>query len=105
MTKVMMKLGITPNLLFGPTFPTSLQSRIGMGNTPPNPFSIGSPNQSSEGLPRSQPIGSASENIALNSNVVDSNFGSRTEKVLNDFLQNPLLKGEGNGLEKLVCSV
>ncbi|KAF7828471.1 hypothetical protein G2W53_019635 [Senna tora] len=103
MTKMMMKFGITPNLPFGQgALPTSLQSGIGMTNVASNQTSMGNMmqlakkqvDQASQSLTGSQPMqtGSVSEG-----NTVDSTYGSRTEKVLNNFLQNPLLKGEDSG--------
>ncbi|CAL0314325.1 unnamed protein product [Lupinus luteus] len=104
LTKMMMKFGITPDLPFGPgALPTSLQSGLGIVNS--NQTSAGSMmqlatkgvDQASQGLAGSQPlqIGSAFGNTALKGKALDSKFESRTEKVLNNFLQNPLLKGEG----------
>jgi hypothetical protein len=50
----------------------------------------------SQGLPGYGNIGSGStyENFASKGTAIDSPFGSRTEKVLSSFLQNPVLKGE-----------
>ncbi|XP_054823267.1 uncharacterized protein LOC129321512 isoform X2 [Prosopis cineraria] len=107
MMKMMIKLGIAPKLPFGRgALPSSLQSSIGMINAASNQTSMGNMmqlatkalDQTSQGQTGSQPmqIGSVSENAPLKGIAVDSAFGSRTEKVLNDFMQNPLLKGEGD---------
>ncbi|XP_061343979.1 uncharacterized protein LOC133289947 isoform X1 [Gastrolobium bilobum] len=109
MTKMMMKFGLTPSLPFSQgAFPASLQSAISTVNT--NQMSTGSmmqlatksADQVSQGLAGSQPmhIGSAFENTTLKGTAVDSESGSRTEKVISNFLQNPLLKGEGGGLDE-----
>ncbi|KAJ7952573.1 Dynamin-like 120 kDa protein [Quillaja saponaria] len=98
MTKMMMKFGVSPNLPFGQgSIPTSLQSGIDMMNSPSNQNPLGSimqlatkpPNYTSQGPVdcQSVDIGSTSEN--------DAPFGSRTEKVISSFLQNPALKGVG----------
>ncbi|KAJ1391724.1 hypothetical protein SESBI_36384 [Sesbania bispinosa] len=108
MTKMMMKFGLSPSLPFSQgAFPASLQSATSTVNT--DKISAGSMmqiatksvDQVSQGLTGSQPmqIGSAFENTALKGTAVDSAFGSRTEKVINSFLHNPLLKGEG-GLDE-----
>lgn len=113
MTKMMMKFGLTPSLPFSPgAFPASLQSATSTVNT--NQISAGSmmqlatksADQVSQGLAGSQPmqVGSAFENTALKGTAADPTFGSRTEKVLNNFLQNPMLKGEGGGLGETVCT-
>lgn len=112
MTKMMMKFGIIPKLPFGQgTLPTSLQSGIGMFSAASNQTSmqdmmqlIKAVEQPSQGPTGSQPMqtGSVSENVPVKGNAVDSKFGSRTEKVLNEFLQNPLLKGEGGERDELV---
>lgn len=113
MTKMMMKFGVTPNLPFGlGALPTSLQSGLGTVNS--SQISAGSmmqlatkgADQVPQGLAGSQPlqIGSAFENTALRGKVTDSTYGSRTEKVLSNFLQNPVLKGEGEGHDEMVCT-
>eukprot|EP00256_Glycine_max_P052639 XP_014619027.1 uncharacterized protein LOC102661190 [Glycine max] len=65
-----------------------------------------STDQVSQGQPEPQPvqIGSDFENNPLRGTAVGSAFGSRTEKVISNFLQNPLLKGEGGGLDEAVCT-
>ncbi|XP_057449770.1 uncharacterized protein LOC130741023 isoform X2 [Lotus japonicus] len=117
-TKMMMKFGLTPSLPFSQSaIPASLQSATGTFNT--NKISAGSMVQLatrstdhiSQSPAGSQPvqIGSAFENTALKGTSVDSAlkgtsvdsaFGSRTEKVLNNFLQSPVLKGEGGGSDE-----
>ena len=113
MTKMMMKFGITPSLPFGQgAFPASFQSGISTVNK--NQISPGSmmqwaakpTDQVTQDPAGSQPkqIGSAFENTAFKGNAVDSKFSSRTEKVISNFLQNPLLNGEEGGLDKAVCT-
>nr|KYP67117.1 hypothetical protein KK1_013440 [Cajanus cajan] len=80
MTKMMTKFGLSPSL----------------------PFTQA--DQVSQGLAGSLPvqIGSDFENTPLRGTAVDSTFGSRTEKVISNFLQDPILKGEGGGLDEAV---
>ncbi|RDY00348.1 hypothetical protein CR513_16477, partial [Mucuna pruriens] len=102
MTKMMTKFGLSQG-----AFPLSLQSAVSADST--NPSSAGSmmqlvtksADQVSQGLAGSLPvqIGSDFENTPSRGTTVDSAFGSRTEKVISNFLQNPLLKGEGGGLD------
>ncbi|XP_028762558.1 uncharacterized protein LOC114720975 isoform X2 [Neltuma alba] len=111
MTKMMIKLGIGPKLPFGQgALPSSLQSSVGMINAVSNLSSKGNMmnlarkalDQTSQGPTGSQPmqIGSVSENVPFKGKAVDATYGSRTEKVLNEFLQNPLVKGEGDANEE-----
>ncbi|CAI8589108.1 unnamed protein product [Vicia faba] len=99
MTKMMMKFGLTPSFPFSPgAFPSSLQSAtsaVSPGSM--MPLVTKSTDQLSQGLAGSQPmnIGLAFEKTAIKDTAVDTTYGSRTEKVLNNFLQNPLLKVEG----------
>lgn len=113
MTKMMTKIGLSPSLAFSQgAFPQSLQSAVSTVNT--NQSSAGSmmqlatksTDQVSQGQPEPQPvqIGSDFENNPLRGTAVGSAFGSRTEKVISNFLQNPLLKGEGGGLDEAVCT-
>lgn len=117
MTKMMLKFGIAPTLPIGQGAlaassqsgmsmmnQTSLQSGMSMLNQSLNQNPMGSIMQlgtklsedTSQGLPGYGNIGSGStyENFASKGAAIDSPFGSRTEKVLNSFLQNPVLKGE-----------
>lgn len=101
MTKMMMKFGITPSLPFNPgALPASLQSATGaVSSGSVTQLATKSADQLSQGLVGSQPmnIGLAFDKTAIKDTSADSTYGSRTEKVLNNFLQNPLLKGEGGG--------
>ncbi|XP_004511729.1 uncharacterized protein [Cicer arietinum] len=99
MTKMMMKFGLTPSLPFSQgAFPASLQSATSTVS-PGSMMQLAtkSADQASQGLAGSQPmnIGSAFDKTVIKDTSVDTAFGSRTEQVLNNFLQNPLLKGEG----------
>ncbi|KAK2426192.1 hypothetical protein QL285_024887 [Trifolium repens] len=101
MTKMMMKFGLTPSLPFSPgAFPASLQSATSTA-IPGSMTQLASKStdQLSQGLAGSQPmnIGSAFDKTAFKDTAADTTYGTRTEKVLNNFLQNPLLKGEGGG--------
>ncbi|KAK7309074.1 hypothetical protein RJT34_05521 [Clitoria ternatea] len=109
--KMMTKFGLSPNLPISQgAFPSSLQGAVSTVNT--HQISAGStmqlatksPHQVSHGLAGSQPmqIGSDFQNTSLRGTAVDSSFGSRTEKVLSNFLQNPLLKGEEGGVDEAV---
>lgn len=101
MTKMMLKFGITPSLPFNPgVLPASLQSATGaVSSGSVTQLAAKSADQLSQGLAGTQPmnIGLAFDKTAVKDTSVDSTYGSRTEKVLNNFLQNPLLKGEGGG--------
>ncbi|AES94332.1 hypothetical protein MtrunA17_Chr5g0399691 [Medicago truncatula] len=101
MTKMMIKFGITPSLPFNlGVLPASLQSATGaVSSGSVTQLAAKSADQLSQGLAGTQPmnIGLAFDKTAVKDTSVDSTYGSRTEKVLNNFLQNPLLKGEGGG--------
>lgn len=108
MTKMMMKFGLTPSLPFSQgAFPASLQSATSTVS-PGSMMQLAtkSADQASQGLAGSQPmnIGSAFDKTVIKDTSVDTAFGSRTEQVLNNFLQNPLLKGEGGAPGEAVCS-
>ncbi|XP_022732268.1 uncharacterized protein LOC111286514 isoform X2 [Durio zibethinus] len=112
MTKLMVKLGMAPNLPFSEgAFPVSIQSALTTTNEP----SIQSPrgnmkqmvskvqdpiSQSLHG-PGNMSSGSAYEKFSSKSPTKTS-FGSQTEKVLNSFLQNPVLKEDETSLNELV---
>lgn len=104
----MMKFGVTPSLPFNPgALPASLQSATGaVSSGSVTQLAAKSADQLSQGLAGTQPmnIGLAFDKTAVKDTSVDSTYGSRTEKVLNNFLQNPLLKGEGGGPSESVCS-
>ncbi|KAH0974118.1 hypothetical protein GBA52_016017 [Prunus armeniaca] len=104
-TKMMVKFGVAPNLAIGQgAIPSSLQRAIGIVNDPSSQNPMGSsmqlatkpPDHKSQGLPGYGNTGTASayENFTSKGSPVDTPFGSRTEKVLSSFLQNPVLKGE-----------
>ncbi|XAR70524.1 hypothetical protein NMG60_11027400 [Bertholletia excelsa] len=107
MTKMMMKFGLSPKLsLDQGLIPSSLQS--GMSSSSQNP--VGSimqlatkiPDQTSQGLSTDEKpsISSAYESFASQRPSVDASYGSRTEKVIGSFLQNPVLKEEESGLNE-----
>ncbi|RZB78183.1 hypothetical protein D0Y65_028891 [Glycine soja] len=99
MTKMMTKIGLSPSLAFISTVNTNQSSAGSMMQ-----LATKSTDQVSQGQPEPQPvqIGSDFENNPLRGTAVGSAFGSRTEKVISNFLQNPLLKGEGGGLDEAV---
>ncbi|KAH1157455.1 hypothetical protein GLYMA_11G037300v4 [Glycine max] len=99
MTKMMTKIGLSPSLAFSRTVNTNQSSAGSMMQ-----LATKSTDQVSQGQPEPQPvqIGSDFENNPLRGTAVGSAFGSRTEKVISNFLQNPLLKGEGGGLDEAV---
>ena len=113
MTKLMMKFGMAPNLPFSETwgFPESFQSGLTTTNEPSIQSSLGNmkqmlsklPDPTSQSLhgPGNMSRGSAYEKISSKSPTVTS-FGSRTEKVLNSFLPNPVLKEDETRLNELV---
>ncbi|KAJ4822340.1 hypothetical protein Tsubulata_029760, partial [Turnera subulata] len=103
MTMMMIKMGLVPdssNSQGAP--PMSLQS----GNEPSiqNPFgnitqlATKLPDKTMQRMPKSANLDpfSTDENAASKSNLVDTSFGSRTEQVLNSFLQNPILNKDAS---------
>uniref|UniRef100_A0A5B7B4P3 Uncharacterized protein n=1 Tax=Davidia involucrata TaxID=16924 RepID=A0A5B7B4P3_DAVIN len=112
MTKMMKKFGMDPNSSLGQgMLPASLQSGMNMINVPSSQNQMGSimrlatevPDHTSSGLPRegNSNAGSTYETFASNSPPIDSSYGSRTEKVIGSFLQNPILKDEDGKLNEL----
>lgn len=115
MTKVMTKFGMAPNISIGQgAFPASLQGGLNMTNIPSNANQIGNPMQLAPKLPGSispglpglgtMGMGSSHESFSATSFPEDPSITSRTDKVLNNFLQNPVLKQEDSKLNDLVCS-
>ncbi|XP_052171222.1 uncharacterized protein LOC127787292 isoform X2 [Diospyros lotus] len=96
-TKMMMKFGITPNLpLDQGLIPASLQG--GMISSNQNPvgnimqLATTAPEHATQGLTRDGNSSSDSSSFTSNKPPGDPSYGSRTEKVISDFLQNPILK-------------
>ncbi|KAK9071797.1 hypothetical protein SSX86_008226 [Deinandra increscens subsp. villosa] len=85
-TKVMMKFGATPTLsnVAGGLFPQSSQS----GNSPINP--LGNMMKLATGSTAKDEDLSTSEKFPS----TGSSYASRTEKIISNFLQSPLLEGE-----------
>ncbi|PSR93472.1 Cytospin-B like [Actinidia chinensis var. chinensis] len=101
-TKMMMKFGISPTLsLDKGLIPASLQS--GMMPSNQNPTGIIKQLATKVPDPTSQsfPAGS-SETFASKNPSLSPSYGSRTEEVINSFLQSPLLKDENSKLNELV---
>lgn len=95
MAKLMLKFGRASNPSISQSvLPKSLQSGMGMINEPLSQSSMGNIMQLAMKMPES----------ASQSTPVDTSFG-RTEKVLSNFLQNPLLREEGVNLNEVVCIV
>ncbi|CAM8877718.1 hypothetical protein QQ045_020177 [Rhodiola kirilowii] len=92
MMKMMAKLNIAPDMLLGQSsHPMSLQSGMSMTNQLPNDNLL----QKGTSLPN------ASSHGQFENNPSDASFG-RTEKVLNSFLQNPLLNDNKSEITELV---
>ncbi|XP_030524786.1 uncharacterized protein LOC115736988 isoform X3 [Rhodamnia argentea] len=113
MTKVMTKFGMAPNISIGQgAFPASLQAGLNMTNMPSNANQIGNPMQLtpklsgsiSPGLPEmgTTGLGSSHESFSATTFPEDPSITSQTEKVINNFLQNPVLKQEDSKLNDLV---
>ncbi|XP_062086641.1 uncharacterized protein LOC133792744 isoform X2 [Humulus lupulus] len=113
MTKVMTKLGLGPKLPFGQgALPSSLQGGMSMLSNSSSQNPMGSimqlatkvPDHASQSLTgyenkstdSSYTITSSSKNSSI-----ETPFGSMTEKVLSNFLQSPVLKGEGSELNEV----
>ncbi|XP_009772136.1 uncharacterized protein LOC107813691 [Nicotiana tabacum] len=120
MTKLMMKSGMSTGLSVGQgILPPSLQAGMRTINEASNQNPLGSVNSLEVKVPHSSSVGlltdtntsslSSHENETSRTNVSSSNtsYSSRTEKVLSNFLQSPLLKDEGstaNGLSERLRS-
>ncbi|XP_039060382.1 uncharacterized protein LOC120204358 isoform X2 [Hibiscus syriacus] len=110
MANLMMKFGMASNSPFSEgAFPASFQRALTTTNEPSqNPFGNMKHIVSKLADPTSQGLhghgimsrGSAYENESPKS-PAETSFGTRTEKVLNSFLQNPVLKEDGTGLNEL----
>ncbi|XP_022737942.1 uncharacterized protein LOC111290750 isoform X2 [Durio zibethinus] len=111
LTKLMMKFGRAPNLPFSEgAFPVSFQSGLTATNEPSMRSPLGNMEQIVSKLadPTSQVLpgpgnksrGSAYEKFSSKS-PTETSFGSRTEKVLNSFLQHPVLKEDETSLNEL----
>ncbi|XP_012070078.1 uncharacterized protein LOC105632335 isoform X2 [Jatropha curcas] len=112
MTKMMTKFGVAPNLSIGQgALPLSMQSGTSAMNGPAIQNPLGSITQLATRLPDQTSQGilgygnmsphASSEHSSPTSSLVDTPFGSRTEKVLSSFLQNPILKEEDNNLSEV----
>lgn len=116
MTKLMMKSGMSTGLSVGQgILPPSLQAGMRTINEASNQNPLGSVNSLEVKVPHNSSLGlltdtntsslSSHENETSRTNVSSSNtsYSSRTEKVLSNFLQSPLLKDEGSTANGLVC--
>lgn len=110
MTKLMMKFGMLPNLSIGQGVPPmSMLSGTKMVNKPSSQTPMGNimqlatktPQPASQ-VPDYGNINTGSTSKKYKSTQADTSFG-RTEKVLGDFLQDPVLREEGVDLNEVVC--
>ncbi|XP_055832196.1 uncharacterized protein LOC129901103 isoform X2 [Solanum dulcamara] len=114
MTKLMMKSGMSPGLSIGQgIIPASLQAGMKTVNEASiqnplgiaNPLEVKVPHSSSPGLltDRNTNALSSHESDTSRANVSSSNasYSSRTEKVINNFLQSPLVKDEDSTTNEL----
>ncbi|XWS62046.1 hypothetical protein CRYUN_Cryun07bG0177400 [Craigia yunnanensis] len=110
MIKLMMKSGMAPNVPFSEgAFPVFFQSGLTTRNEPSIQRTLGNmkemlsklPDPTSQSLhgPGNMSRGSAYEKFSSKS-PTETSFGSRTEKVLNSFLQNPVLKEDKTSLNE-----
>lgn len=111
MTKMMSKFGMGPNLPISPgALPGSLQSGMGLMNAPLSQSAIGNITQMGTSLDNSSHMlsgygnmGSRSSQSFASSSSTDLTIQSQTEKVISNFLQNPVLKqGDDTELNDLV---
>ncbi|XP_030502236.2 uncharacterized protein LOC115717411 isoform X1 [Cannabis sativa] len=112
MSKVMTKLGLGPQLPFGQgVLPSSLQGGMSLLNNSSSQNPMGSimqlatqvPDNASQGLTGYESK-SKDSSYAITSSKnpsIETPYGSRTEKVLSNFLQNPVLKGETSELKEV----
>ncbi|KAF2282726.1 hypothetical protein GH714_043555 [Hevea brasiliensis] len=112
MTKMMAKFGMAPNLSIGQgALPMSMQSGLSTVNGPSIQNPLGSITQLATKLPDQTPESmhgygsmiphSSYENSTPTSSIVDTPFGSRTEKVISGFLNNPILKEDDKNLNEV----
>uniref|UniRef100_A0A1S3CPX8 Uncharacterized protein n=2 Tax=Cucumis melo TaxID=3656 RepID=A0A1S3CPX8_CUCME len=105
MEKVMTKLGNNPSLPISQgAVPVSLQSASSMTNASENEHPIASIRKIAKEVP-----GTAPENLSgyrdmskgstLQNALSSRSYGTRTEKVIDSFLQNPVFKGEDTELK------
>lgn len=104
--KMMIKLGIAPNLSIGQgALPMSLQSGVSMLTESSIQNPLGNITQLARKLPdqtsQSLYVSSHSSSESSTSKGSDTSFGSRTEKVISSFLQNPILKEDGTDINEL----
>lgn len=104
--KMMTKLGIAPNLSIGQgALPMSLQSGVSMLTESSIQNPLGNITQLARKLPdqtsQSLYVSSHSSSESSTSKGSDTSFGSRTEKVISSFLQNPILKEDGTDINEL----
>lgn len=104
--KMMIKLGIAPNLSIGQgALPMSLQSGMSMLTESSIQNPLGNITQLARKLPdqtsQSLYVSSHSSSESSTSKGSDTSFGSRTEKVISSFLQNPILKEDGTDINEL----
>lgn len=114
MTKLMMKSGMPTGLSIGQDIlPASLQAGMKTEASIQNPVGIANPlelkvpHSSSLGLLTDRNTNSLSshekDSSTANISSSDASYSSRTEKVISNFLQSPLVKDEDSTTNKPVC--
>ncbi|GMN31028.1 hypothetical protein TIFTF001_003073 [Ficus carica] len=108
MTKLMTKFGMAPNFSIGQGAPSrgtsminSLSSQNPMGSIMQLATKL--PDQSAQSLHgfENKSAGTYHGNILSKTTSDDAPFATRSEKVLDRYLQNPILKGEGRELNEV----
>ena len=109
MTKLMMKFGMAPNFSIGqgaPSKGTSMINSLSGQNPMGSIMQLATklPDQSAQGVHgfENKSAGTYYGNILSKTTSDDTPFATRSEKVLDRFLQNPILKGEGRELNEVV---
>ncbi|KAL3499715.1 hypothetical protein ACH5RR_038808 [Cinchona calisaya] len=110
MANLMTRFGIAPSLpSVQGAFPVSLQGGLSMTNEPSISNPLGTVAQLAKKAPDLTPQGllgdantvSSNETVAYKNNPSNASYSNRTEKVLSNFLQNPLLKDEDKEVNDL----
>ncbi|XP_038888208.1 uncharacterized protein LOC120078076 [Benincasa hispida] len=105
MEKVMTKLGNNPSLPMSQgAVPVSLQSASSITNASANEHPIASIREFAKEVPETAPgnlsgYEDVSKGSTLRNTLSSRSFGTRTEKVIDSFLQNPVFKGGENELQ------
>lgn len=101
----MTKLGNNPSLLISQgAVPVSLQSASSITNSLANEHPIASVRKFAKEVPETAPENlsgyeGVSKGSTLRNTLTSRSFGTRTEKVIDSFLQNPVFKGGDTELQ------